>query len=240
MPAGVPPGATLAAQKRSRMLNGTLISFEGVDGSGKTTQIRRLAAALRGGSRPLVLTREPGGTRLGERVRQLVLESTDEPPSPRAELALIFAARAQHIDNVIVPALERGAVVLTDRFTDASEAYQGAGRGLGREIVRELERLLCRGIKPDLTLIFDIDARQAVSRARVRLRRVASEEGRFESEDAEFFERVRQSYLDIARREPERCAVIAADQTIEQVAAAVQQVIHSRLGIDFEMQPATR
>lgn len=209
---------------------GVFVSFEGVDGSGKTTQLELLAERLRAQGRDVVTTREPGGTALGQAVRSWVLEAQAEPLAPRAELALLFAARAQHLQQVIEPARARGAIVLCDRFTDATEAYQGAGRGLGAELVRELDRLICGGARPALTLILDLDPETALERAQTRLRRAASGENRFEAEGAAFLRRVAEAYRAIARREPERCALIAATGAIEAVRERVWRAASERLG----------
>lgn len=212
-----------------RSYPGQFITLEGIDGGGKTTQIRRLAAWLRDQGREVALTREPGGTKLGERMRELVLKVGDIHPVPMAELALIFAARAQHVEEVLLPALQRGAVVLCDRYTDASEAYQGGGRGVPVETIHALHRLLCRDLQPDLTLILDIDVRTGLERAVRRLQHTASAESRFEQEGVAFLERVRAAYLEIARREPVRCAVIDASGSLDEVEARLREVVTDRL-----------
>ncbi len=178
-----------------------------------------------------MLTREPGGTTLGERMRALVLQVGDIHPVPMAELALIFAARAQHVEEVLLPALQRGAVILCDRYTDASEAYQGGGRGVPVPIIHELHRLLCRDLQPDLTLILDIDVRTGLERAERRLTDTASAESRFEKEGIAFLERVRATYQAIARREPDRCALIDASGSVVDVEARLRQVVSERLGM---------
>jgi len=210
-------------------VKGRFITFEGVDGSGKSTQLERLARRLRATGRDVVTTREPGGTPLGDRIRSLVLETGAHRPTPYTELALLFASRAQNLDELILPALRRGAVVLCDRFTDASEAYQGVARGLGRQTIRAMDTLICRGHQPDLTLIFDIDATTSLARARQRLTRSKSREGRFEQEDAAFFETVRLAYLAIAAREPGRCRLIAAGGDGDAVEAAVWAAVSAHL-----------
>ena len=210
-------------------VRGHFISFEGVDGSGKSTQLIRLAERLRSAGRDVVTTREPGGTPLGDRIRQLVLESGEQAPTPHTEMALLFASRAQNLDALILPALLRGAVVLCDRFTDASEAYQGVARGLGRETILGMDALICRGHRPDLTLIFDIDAATSLHRARQRLAQHGSREGRFEQENAAFFDTVRQAYLAIAARDAQRCRLIAAEGSPEAVARAVWEAVSAYL-----------
>jgi len=208
---------------------GYFITLEGVDGGGKTTQIRRLAEWLRQQGREVVQTREPGGTRLGERMRDLVLKVGDVHPVPTAELALIFAARAQHVDEVLLPALKRGAVVLCDRFTDASEAYQGGGRGLPVATIHELHRLLCRDLQPNLTIILDIDVATGLTRAVSRLQQSASGESRFEEEGVAFLERVRAAYQAIARRDAQRCVLVDASGSLNEVETRLREIVAERL-----------
>lgn len=194
-----------------------LITFEGLDGCGKSTQLSRLAKRWRARGLPLLTTREPGGTPLGERLRELVLRDAENPPTPEAELALMCASRAQHVAEVIRPALDRGDWVLCDRFHDATEAYQGGGRGFDREVIRALHRWLCQDLQPDVTLIFELAPEVSVARARRR----RGAEGRFEAEEMAFFERVAATYRNIAAREPGRCRLIDATGTIGAVAARV-------------------
>ena len=215
---------------------GTFITFEGLDGCGKSTQIERLAANLRERNIPVVSTREPGGTATGERIRQLLLDTRTAALAPRAELALMFASRAQHLEEVIVPALERGKIVICDRFTDSSEAYQGGGRGLGSEPVLALHRVLCDDLRPDLTILMDSDVSASVERARrrnqARSESAAADENRFERENQAFFTRVREAYLEIARRELERVVLVDARGTADQTHAKILEVVASRLGFD--------
>jgi dTMP kinase len=210
---------------------GRFITFEGLDGCGKSTHVERLAAVLQNQGLEVVTTREPGGTPIGERVRSILLDSRTRGLAPLAELALMFGSRAQQISEVILPAVNRGAWVLCDRFTDSSEAYQGAGRQLGSDAVLTLHRVICLGLQPDLTLLLDNDV--AASLARARRRNIAngsdSEEGRFEQENRAFFERVHQQFLTIAHREPERVAVIDARRQIEPVHKAVLAAVQERL-----------
>src|SRR5580700_8173044 len=152
---------------------GKFITFEGLDGTGKSTQMRKLAAALRAAGHKVVETREPGGTAAGEKIRRVLLDSATEGLSPLAEMALMFASRAQHITEVIQPALDRGQIVLCDRFTDSTEAYQGSGRRLGSEAVLELHRVLCGNLQPDLTILLESDPAMSVGRARRRNRRTS-------------------------------------------------------------------
>src|SRR5260370_8948360 len=196
---------------------GKFITFEGLDGSGKSTQRRKVAVALRAAGHKVVETREPGGTATGEKIRRVLLDSATEGLSPRAEMALMFASRAQHIAEVIQPALDHGQIVLCDRFTDSTEAYQGSGRKLGSEAVLELHRVLCGDFQPDLTILLESDPAISVGRARRRNNRVARgpgrshrDENRFEREARTFFVRVHEGYLAIARREHARVVVFDA------------------------------
>ena len=214
---------------------GKFITIEGLDGCGKSTQLGRLAEVLRAQGREVVVTREPGGTPAGERIRGVILDSRTAGLSPRAELALMFAARAQHIDEVIRPALEAGKFVLCDRFTDSSEAYQGGGRKLGSELVLALHRELCRGLQPDLTILMDSEVEASVARARRRnlAREGASEqdENRFEQESRAFFQRVHEAYLAIARREPQRVLVVDARRPADVVHPEIVAEVKRRLAL---------
>ena len=202
-------------------MSGRFVVLEGIEGVGKTTQIAVAREHLRGRCGELVVTREPGGTPLAERIRELVLTPGAERLPASAELALMFAARAVHLESLIRPALARGAWVLCDRFTDASYAYQGAGRGLGAEPVAALERLVQGTLSPDLVVV--LDAPVAVALARMRARRGADD--RFESERSEFFERARSCYLERALAAPARYAVIDASANIEVVGAALRHAL---------------
>lgn len=201
------------------------VTFEGIDGAGKSTQLAALAAALRAAGRAVVTTREPGGTPLGERIRELILApgaaAAAAPVAAETELALMFAARAQHAREILQPALARGEIVLCDRFTDATEAYQGVGRGLGREKVAALHRLLIGDLWPDATVILDLDPAAALARAQGR----GGVRDRMEAEGLDFLGRVRGAYQAIARREPQRCHLIAAGQPPEAVQAAIAQAL---------------
>jgi len=192
---------------------GLFITFEGIDGCGKTTQLGLLARALRRRRVPVLTTREPGGTPVGERIRRILLSRAGSSMDPCTELLLMFAARAQHVAQVIRPALARGRVVLCDRFTDASLAYQGYGRGLDRDFIRRLHRRTCGGLWPDLTFVLDINPRTSVRRARRRNARARRDEGRFEREALAFYHRVRRGYRVLARREPRRIALIPGEDT---------------------------
>jgi len=209
------------------MTRGKFITFEGGEGVGKSTQIAALRDALRARGRDVLVTREPGGTPRAERVRELLLETSDEPMPPQCELLLVFAARATHIDNVIRPALERGTWVVCDRFTDATYAYQGGGRGMRREDIALLEQLVQRDVRPDLTLLLDAPVDVATQRATTRNVANGSAD-RFEREQRAFFERVRATYLEQARREPARFAVIDATGAREAVTRAILAAIEGR------------
>lgn len=203
-------------------MRGFFISLEGGDGSGKTTQAKRLANSLEGAGLPVVATREPGGTRLGEAVRAIVLDPANEDMSPWAEAQLYTAARAQLLREVILPHLARGSVVVADRFADSTLAYQGAGRGLEIAVLGAMQAVL--KVKPDLTFLFDLDPRMGFARQAAD----GSRPDRIEREDIVFHERVRQGYLDGAKREPDRFHVVDAEQAPDQVAAEVMRVAMAR------------
>jgi dTMP kinase len=215
-------------------LKGIFITIEGLDGCGKSTQLEKLAGVLRGDGLDVLTTREPGGTPLGDRIRGVLLDSATIGLSPWAEMALMFASRAQHLQEVILPALEKGRMVLCDRFTDSTEAYQGGGRKLGSDAVLTLHRVLCGNIQPDLTILMDSDPAASVARARRRNRaRVASDAGeadenRFERESRAFFERVHNAYLAIARREAHRFFVMDARRPAEVVHPEIVAAVRKR------------
>jgi dTMP kinase len=256
------------------MSRGLFITFEGLDGSGKTTQIKRLAAWLErhwqsrlatcaaspagapehtlslskafpelveGGvaseawdaKSSLVLTRQPGGTAAGDRIRTLLLDSRSTALAPMTEMALMFADRAQAIAEIIAPALDAGKIVLCDRFTDSTEAYQGGGRELGSETVLELHRLICGNLQPDLTLLLLPSLESSLHRARRRNERVSAatgqDEGRFEQEQDAFYRRVWQKYHEIAAREPDRVVCIAGNLSIDEVHEQVVEAVAERL-----------
>ena len=211
---------------------GRFITFEGLDGCGKSTQLEKLASALRRQGLDVVVTREPGGTETGEKIRKLLLDTATASLSPMAELALMFASRAQHIKEVIHPALASGRVVLCDRFTDSTEAYQGGGRKLGSEPVLVLHRILCGDLQPDLTILMDSDVARSVERARRRNRsrgRGEADEGRFEQENRAFFGRVRNAYLAIAERDRQRVALVDARGALSATHKKILEVVRRKL-----------
>ena len=216
---------------RDRAKGGRFITFEGLDGCGKSTHLEKLATVLRARGLDVLTTREPGGTAIGEQVRTIILDSRSRRIAPLTELALMFASRTQQISEVILPALNRGTWVLCDRFTDSSEAYQGGGRQLGADSVLTLHRVLCLGLQPDLTLLLDNDVAASLARARRRNQNATSEidENRFEQENRAFFERVHQQFLAIAHREVERVAVIDARRPVEAVHQDIVTAVQERL-----------
>ncbi|HME59560.1 MAG TPA: dTMP kinase [Terracidiphilus sp.] len=215
------------------MPRGLFITFEGLDGSGKTTQINRLAAWLKKRGHSTIITRQPGGTTTGERIRALVLDSRSKGLAPLCEMALMFADRAQTIAEVIKPALAAGKIVLCDRFTDSTEAYQGGGRELGSEVVLELHRVICSNLKPDLTFLLLPSLGPALARARRRNLRTAKknkgDENRFEQEQDAFYRRVREKYLKIAAREHARVVLIEGDHSIKEVHEQIVAAVAERL-----------
>ena len=199
------------------------ITFEGIDGCGKSTQLRMLASELRLRGREVIATREPGGTQLGSRVRQLVLDA-EEQVDPLAELLLYAADRAQHVRTLVRPALESGHVVLSDRYADATVAYQGAGRGFPDAIVAEVVALATGGLMPDLTLIFDLPVDESQRRAHKRSTKGHTPD-RLDAEDAAFHTRVRDAYQRIAHAEPERARVIDASGSVQETQAQVMRIV---------------
>src|ERR1700744_1231546 len=215
------------------MPRGFFITFEGLDGSGKSTQLRRLKEWMQNNGLGVTPTRQPGGTRVGDRIRALLLDSRTDTLSSFTELGLMFSDRAQSIAEVIEPALESGRIVLCDRFTDSSEAYQGGGRQLGSQIVRDLHASLCNGLQPDLTVLLLPDFDRSLARARQRNHRAVTatgnDENRFEKESSEFYRRVFEKYREIAAREPLRVVAIDSDGSIEEVHQRVVEVVRGRL-----------
>lgn len=204
-------------------MKGKFITFEGIDGSGKSTQLRMLADTLRERGVDILVTREPGGTPLGRRLREAFLE-TEETVAPMAELLAFAADRAQHVEFLIKPSIADGRVVISDRYADATFAYQGAGRGFTEEQVNSVIELATGGLKPDLTLFFDITVEEAIRRMTVRPEAHAKR-NRMDEETAEFYGRVRESYLSIASREPERFRIIEAGRSVEAIHADVVAMV---------------
>jgi dTMP kinase len=216
---------------------GKFITFEGLDGTGKSTQMRKLAAVLRKAGHKVVETREPGGTATGEKIRKVLLDSGTAGLNPLAEMALMFASRAQHIAEVIEPGLAAGAIVLCDRFTDSTEAYQGSGRKLGSEAVLDLHRVLCGNLQPDLTILMDSNPHASVSRARRRNQKASKssshghDENRFEQETRGFFGRVREGFMAIAKREIARVVLVDARGTPGQTHQKIVEIVRRRLKV---------
>jgi len=205
---------------------GRFLTIEGIEGVGKTTQVTRLSEALTGRGIAHVVTREPGGTPLAERIRDIVLNAQGESLPPTAELLLMFAARAVHLENHIEPQLRAGRWVVCDRFTDATYAYQGGGRRLGPDTIRQLETMVQGARRPDLTVFLDAPVELALQRARQRNSGAVTD--RFESERAEFFERVREAYRSRAAAEPNRIASVDASQPADLVAARILNLLEAR------------
>jgi len=216
---------------------GQFITFEGVEGCGKTTQIRRLAEALRQKGQSVTLTREPGGCPISDKIRHILLDAENSAMTPLAELLLYAAARAQHIAEVIAPALDSGAVVLCDRFTDATVAYQGYGRALDLQRIMQLNSMVASEYKPDLTILLDCPAEIGLKRALARIERSSAEdatalrEERFEKESIEFHKRVREGYLSLAARESDRFVVIDGGGGIADTAYTILKAVIGRLRI---------
>lgn len=207
------------------MARGRFITFEGGEGAGKSTQVGRLAARLMAEGREVVTTREPGGSPGAESIRELVLKGSADRWSPSTETLLMYAARRDHIERVIRPALERGAWVICDRFADSTRAYQGAAGGVDPKFISALETYILEGTRPDLTLVFDLPAAVGLERAHAR----AGAEMRFESKGMAFHERLREGFRAIAAGEPDRCVLIDATAAMDAVEAAVWSAVSGRL-----------
>jgi dTMP kinase len=207
---------------------GFFITLEGIDGAGKTIQVGRLVRYLRARGHKVRATREPGGTVIGEKIRAILMSQRSDL-SPLAELVLFYAARAQHLEEVIRPALERGELVVSDRFNDCSFVYQGYARGLGSRKVRQLDMAICGETQPDLTLVLDLDPRAALERALGRDRRSRAGSSRFEAAGLDFQKKARAGYRVLARREPHRVRLIRADRPADEVEAEIRQVVEDRL-----------
>jgi dTMP kinase len=193
------------------------ITFEGGEGSGKSTQIQKLEAALNGRGLSVLATREPGGTETGKEIRRILLDEKNGHLAPLTELMLYAADRAQHVAETIRPALSQGKIVLCDRFTDATVAYQGFGRGLDLKLIQTLNELATQRLKPDLTFLLDLPVTIGLKRAKARLEATGKAEGRFEAEAEAFHEKIRQAYLQLAKAEPKRFIVLDADEEIENL-----------------------
>lgn len=209
---------------------GLFITLEGPDGSGKSTQARILAERLRSEGRDVLQSVEPGGTPIGQQIRRILLDPANQELVPTAELLLMFAARAQNVEQTILPALEQGKIVISDRFTDSSLAYQGAGRGLGRDLVLQLDQIACHGLTPDLTLCIDIDTELGLARALSRAGgSAAAPETRLEEQTLAFHQKVRDAYHELAQTEPQRFRLIDGSGTPEAVAAQVWEQVSAFL-----------
>ena len=224
--------ASISTPKR-----GLFITFEGLDGSGKTTQLKHLAASLESDGHRVVSLRQPGGTPLGDRIRSILLDSRSDSDlgaiAPEAEMALMFADRAQSLRQIILPALADGAIVLCDRYTDSSEAYQGAGRNLGTDRILALHRAVCNNVQPNLTLLLLPPLAASLKRARRRndrhVQQAGTDENRFEREGDEFYTRVYEQYRAIAQRDPTRVVVFPEEAPIATIAQRILEVVRQRL-----------
>jgi dTMP kinase len=205
------------------------ITFEGPDGSGKTTQARLLAERLRREGYAVLETVEPGGTPIGQQIRRILLDPANQELRAVPELLLMFAARAQNVEQSILPALAEGKIVVSDRFTDSSIAYQGAARGLGWDTVLQVDRIACQGLVPDLTLCIDIDTETGLARAHSRNRYAGSHEARIDQQTVEFHHKVRDAYHELAKREPQRVRLIDGSGPEQEIAAKVWDVVATSL-----------
>lgn len=208
-------------------MSGRFITLEGGEGTGKSTQAKRLAQSLESLGKPVLVTREPGGSPGAEEIRKLIVEGEPGRWDALTEMLLLFAARADHVARTIRPALRSGTFVICDRFTDSTYAYQGAGRDTPRETIRRIESVVLEDFKPDLTLVLDLPVEIGLKRAEAR----GAAETRFEKFAPDFHERLRQAFLDIARRAPDRCVVIDASGNEDEVAEAIWQAVARRFGL---------
>jgi dTMP kinase len=219
------------------MPRGYFITFEGLDGSGKTTQLRRLAATLEAEGHKVVTLRQPGGTALGDRIRSVLLDSKSEAIvgqiAPAAEMSLMFADRAQSIAEIILPALAAGSIVLCDRYTDSSEAYQGGGRQLGSQRILAMHAAACDNLQPDLTILLLPSLESSLKRARRRNQRHVEKQGtdenRFERESDDFYRRIYEKYEEIAAREPHRVIALRDDASIDEIQSCIKKIVATRL-----------
>ena len=206
------------------------ITLEGPDGSGKSTQFRLLSDRLRAAGFAVCESAEPGGTPIGQQIRRILLDSANRELAPTAELLLMFAARAQNVEEWILPALREGKIVLSDRFTDSTLAYQGAARGLGAEVVLQVDRIACQGLVPDLTICVDVDTGIGLARAHTRNReRAESDESRIDQEAVEFHHKVRDAYFALAAAEPKRVKIVDGNQAPEVVSESIWAEVSSFL-----------
>ncbi|HEV1286642.1 MAG TPA: dTMP kinase [Bryobacteraceae bacterium] len=206
---------------------GLFITFEGPEGSGKSTQLRRLAARLRAEGRTVLETAEPGGTAIGMQIRRVLLDAKNHELRPTTELLLMFAARAQNVDELILPALSRGEIVLCDRFTDSSLVYQGVARGLGADVVYDVDRIACRGLVPDLTIVVDIATELGLERARARNQNTRDVETRLDEQAVDFHRKVRDAYLQLAADEPNRVKLVDGSGSEDNVEKHVWEAVES-------------
>jgi len=216
--------------------SGRFITFEGPDGSGKSTQLRSLAARLRSEGYDVLETAEPGGTEIGQQIRRILLDGRNEELSAVTELLLMFAARAQNTDQWILPALRDGKIILCDRWTDSTLAYQGSGRGLGSEVVLEVDRIACRGLVPDLTIYVDIEVEAGLSRAKARNQKTEAIETRLDEQALDFHKRARAAYLRLVSDEPDRVKLIDGDRSPSAVAEDVYETVSALL---YKQAPTT-
>jgi dTMP kinase len=216
--------STIKAARR-----GLFITFEGPDGSGKSSQLRLLAERLRQSGQEVLETAEPGGTPIGTQIRRILLDAKNRELCPTAELLLMFASRAQNVDQYILPALSKGVTVLSDRFTDSSLVYQGIARGLGSDTVYDVDRIACRGLVPDLTLIIDVDPETGLARARERNDQVQEIETRIDDEHLSFHRKVRDAYHQLAQDESNRVKLIDGSRSKEEIAADVWKYVEALL-----------
>jgi dTMP kinase len=209
--------------------HGVFITFEGMDGSGKTTQMHRLGERLRAQGRIVMETVEPGGPPIAQKIRRILLDSANQELSPAAEILLYFASRAQNVDEWILPALGRGEIVLSDRFTDSSLVYQGVGRGLGIDKVIELDRIACRGLKPDLTILVDVDAEASLARAWARNEARPHCETRMDDQSIEFHLKVYEAYHALAAAEPERVKLVNGRAEMDEIEREVWNIVSAHV-----------
>ncbi len=213
----------------SELQKGFLITFEGIEGCGKSTQINRLARFLKEKGYPVKKIKEPGGTKVGEALRKILLDPKNRDMTSYTELLLYLASRSQLIFRLILPALQKGRVVLCDRFIDSTVAYQGYGRGLDLDKIEELNELITAGVKPDLTIVLDISPQEGLRRIEKRKRGKAKKRDRIEAEELSFHEKVREGYLKLAEREPERIIVLKADKKMEEIQEEIRKIVLNKM-----------